>query len=98
TEAHVSRGWAAWGRFVVRYRWLAAAVALAIIAVLIVPASQLTVGTPVPDSLSRSGPAYEGLKMLENSGLGTSSLQPDWILITGPAPAPPSATVSAVVD
>ena len=98
TEAHVSRGWAAWGRFVVRHRWLAAAAAIAVIAVLAVPATQLTVGTPVPDSLAQSGPAHEGLKMLENSGLGTSSLQPNWILITDPATAPPSATVSAVVD
>ena len=98
-EAHVSRGWAAWGRVVVRYRWLAAGAAIAVIAVLIVPATQLTVGTPVPDSLAQSGPAYEGLKMLENSGLGTSSLQPNWVLITAvPHPAPSSATVSAVVD
>ena len=97
-EAHVSRGWAAWGRLVVRYRWLAASVAIAIIAVLIVPATRLTVGTPVPDSLATSGPAYEGLKMLEHSGLGTGGLQPNWLLVTGRGSAPPSSTtVSAVV-
>ena len=97
-EAHVSRGWAVWGRYIVRLRWLAAGAAIAVIGILVVPATQLTVGTPVADSLAHSGPAYEGLKMLEDSGLGTSSLQPNWILITGSAPAPPSATVSAVVD
>ena len=96
-EAHVSRGWAAWGRLVVRERWLAAGAAIALIAVLMVPAAQLTVGTPVPDSLAHSGPAYEGLKMLESSGLGTGSMEPNWVLITARAPAPSSATVSAVV-
>ena len=97
-EAHVSRGWASWGRLVVRGRWVAAGAAIAVIAVLIVPATQLTIGTPVADSLAKSGPAYEGLKMLENSGLGTGVLQPNWVLITGSGHAPPSsATVAAVV-
>ena len=99
TEAHVSRGWAAWGRLVVRERWVAAAAAIAIIGVLIVPATQLTIGTPVPDSLAKSGPAYEGLTMLESSGLGTGGLQPNWILITGTGSAPPSfpAVASTVI-
>ena len=96
-EGHVSRGWAAWGRTVVRFRWPAAVVALVIIGVLFVPATQLTIGTPVPDSLSRSGPAYEGLKMLESSGLGTASMEPNWILVTGNGGQPPSTATTASV-
>ncbi|HEX6538983.1 MAG TPA: MMPL family transporter [Candidatus Dormibacteraeota bacterium] len=97
-EAHVSRGWAAWGRLVVRRRWIAAAAALAIVGVLIVPATRLTLGTPVPDSLASSGPAHDGLRMLETSGLGTAGFEPNWILVSGDGHrAPGGASVASVV-
>ncbi|HEY6398538.1 MAG TPA: MMPL family transporter, partial [Solirubrobacteraceae bacterium] len=79
-EAHASRGWVAWARMIVRFRWIAAAAAILILAALIIPATRITVGTPVPSSLAQSGPAREGLDMLNSSGLGTAGFQPHLIL------------------
>jgi RND superfamily putative drug exporter len=82
-ELHASRGWTAWASMVVRRRWIAAIVALLALAALIVPATHITVGIPVADSLSQSGPARQGLDMLQSSGLGTAAFEPHMILVSG---------------
>jgi putative drug exporter of the RND superfamily len=82
-EAHASRGWVAWARGIVRYRWFAAGVAVAILLALLIPATRMNLGTPVPTALAQSGPAREGLDMLNSSGLGTVGFQPHWILTEG---------------
>jgi len=82
-EAHASRPWVAWARLVVRRRWIAAAVSVAFLGALIFAATHITVGTPVPDSLAQTGPAREGLVMLERSGLGVGGFTPYGILVSG---------------
>jgi RND superfamily putative drug exporter len=82
-EAHASRGWVAWARTIVRRRWVAAGVAVVALVALVIPATHITVGTPVPTSLAQSGPAREGLDMLNSSGLGTAPFQPHMILVSG---------------
>ena len=82
-ETHASRGWVAWARMIVRRRWVAAGLAVAALAALVVPATHITVGTPVPNSLAQSGPARQGLDMLTSSGLGTVGFEPHMILVSG---------------
>jgi putative drug exporter of the RND superfamily len=79
--AHASRGWSAWARGVVRARWLAALVALAILVPLGIAAFDLKLGTPRADALATSGPAYRGLVALEEAGLPTGILTPLEVLV-----------------
>jgi RND superfamily putative drug exporter len=95
-EAHASRGWVKWGRLVMRRRWIAAALAVAALVALIIPATHITVGTPVPNSLAQSGPAREGLDALDSSGLGTPGFQPHMILVTGKDPTAVAAAAAGV--
>ena len=81
-ESHASRGWVAWARLIVRRRWVAATVAVAALAALVVPAMHLNLGTPEPTSLAQSGPARQGLDMLNASGLGTPGFAPHMILVS----------------
>ncbi|HEV7677983.1 MAG TPA: MMPL family transporter [Candidatus Dormibacteraeota bacterium] len=96
-EAHASRGWVAWARGVVRWRWMAALVATVILAALVIPATHITVGLPVPTSLAQSGPARQGLDMLDTSGLGTAGFEPDMVLVSGGKDASAVATAAAGV-
>jgi len=72
--------WMAWGRLVVRYRWVAAGVALAILAALLIPLTSINIGNPRADSLSKAGPAFQGLKIMERSGIGSGPLTPFEVL------------------
>jgi putative drug exporter of the RND superfamily len=84
-----SRSWARWAGFIVRRRWAAAGVALAVLALLIVAATRLTLGPADGDSntISQAGQAKAGLTQLERSGIGQSALTP--IEILAPAGAAP---------
>ncbi len=79
-----SRVWAAWARGVVRRRWLAAGVATLILGALLFPLSGLVLGNPSVDALATtgSGPAYQGLRALETSGIGAGALDPIEVLST----------------
>ena len=75
-DARASRGWSAWARLIVRYRWLAAATSTAVLVALVVAASSIQLGNPRADSLAQEGPARVGLENLEDSGIGTGPLSP----------------------
>ena len=96
-ESHASRGWVAWARLIVRRRWVAAGVAVLALAALVIPATHITVGTPVPTSLAQSGPAREGLDMLNSSGLGTAGFEPHMVLVSGGKDAAAVAHAAAAV-
>jgi len=100
-EGHASRGWVAWARMIVRRRWVAAGLAVAGLAALVIPATHITVGLPVANSLAQSGPARQGLDMLQSSGLGTAGFEPHMILVGGGkdpgAVAAAAATVPGMV-
>ena len=95
-EAHASPGWVAWARLVIRRRAVAAALAMAALAALIIPATHITVGVPVATSLAESGPAREGLDMLQSAGLGTPGFEPHMILVTGKDPAAVASAAAGV--
>jgi putative drug exporter of the RND superfamily len=96
-ESHASRGWVAWARLIVRRRWIAAGLAVAGLVALVVPATHITVGLPVANSLAVSGPAQQGLDMLQSSGLGTSSFEPHLVLVSGGKDVGAVATAAAQV-
>jgi len=79
-----SRLWSAWARGVVRRRWLAAGVAALVLGALLFPLTGLVLGNPSVDALavSGSGPAYQGLRALETSGIGAGVLDPIEVLAT----------------
>ena len=92
-----SRLWAAWARGVVRRRWLAAGAALLILGALLFPLSGLVLGNPSADALATAGPAYQGLRALETSGIGAGVLDPIEVLAT-PRDAAALAARLAQVD
>jgi putative drug exporter of the RND superfamily len=69
-----SRFWTAWAALIVRRRWAATIVAVAILAALVVPLNSIVVGNPSADSLAQTGDARQGLVALENSGIGPGPL------------------------
>ena len=91
-----SPAWSSWARLVVRRRWIAAGVALAILIALLIPALSLKVGDPRADSLAKSGPAAEGLRALERSGIGPGALVPFEVLVTGSDPVQTAAKLAQI--
>lgn len=90
TESH--RGWMRWGTWVVNHHWVAAVVGLALLALLTIPALQLSLGTPRPDALSSAGEPKLGLQLLEDSGIDAGVMDPLVILVHDE----PTAAVEAV--
>jgi putative drug exporter of the RND superfamily len=92
-EATPARGWTAWARLVVRWRWAAAAVAVAILAALGGAALTMHVGDASVNSLSQRGPARQGVAWLEQAGIPTGVLTP--IQVLAPAGTDPARVVTA---
>ena len=90
-EAVVARGWSAWARMIVRFRWAAAGVALALLGLLIAPVFGIAIGESNSASLARSGPTYEALQTLQNGGVGTGVLTPMVVLVHGDGQAAAAA-------
>jgi putative drug exporter of the RND superfamily len=78
-----SRAWRAWSTLVIRRRWVAALVAVALLAVLAAPVASLRVGSPDADALAQSGSARAGLLALERAGLGRGVISPYVALTSG---------------
>ncbi|MGH2390814.1 MAG: MMPL family transporter, partial [Chloroflexota bacterium] len=77
-----SRLWTAWAGGVVRHRGLAATAAVLVLGALLFPLSGLHLGNPSPNALATTGPAYQGLRVLETSGIGAGVLDPIEVLAT----------------
>jgi RND superfamily putative drug exporter len=81
-EGVPSRGWSAWARLIVRHRFVAAAAAMGMLAVLIIPVFSIAIGPGSSlDSLARSGPRYDTLHTLTGGGVGTGALTPIEVLV-----------------
>jgi RND superfamily putative drug exporter len=80
-DIHAGRGWSAWARGVLRWRWAAVIVAVAIMIPLGLAAFRLQPGTPRADSLAKSGPAYQGLTWLQQAGISTGVMTPLEVLV-----------------
>jgi RND superfamily putative drug exporter len=83
TDATASRLWTRWAEGVARRRWIAAGAGLAVLAALVVAATDLRLGVHDADTLAKSGDAKAGLVALEDAGIGEGALLPHEILIQG---------------
>ncbi len=93
-----SRAWAAWARGVVRRPWLAAGAAALVLGALLLPLNTLVIGTPSPTALTATGPAYQGLRALESSGIGVGVLDPIEVLAPSRAAAPLALRLGGVAS
>ena len=83
-DARPSRAWSSWAELVVRHRWIAATVSLAVLGALIVTASTIQFGNPRANSLAQKGSARIALDNLTSSGIGSGPLSPfDALVKTG---------------
>jgi RND superfamily putative drug exporter len=83
--------WQRWSETVVKRRGLAAFTALAILAALLIAATNLHLGNPDPDTIAKSGTAKQGLADLNTSGIGKGAIAPTETLV----PAADAAAVAA---
>jgi putative drug exporter of the RND superfamily len=96
-EDVASRAWSGWATRVVRMRWPAAIVSVAILSALIVGLFQINIGQSSSESLAKSGPAYEALETLKRGGETTGNLTPIEVL-TSTDQAEAAAAELAEVD
>ncbi|WP_432990649.1 MMPL family transporter [Dactylosporangium sp. CA-233914] len=80
-EATASRGWTAWARGVVRFRWIAAGVALTALALAVAPVFGIQVGQPDSSALASRGAAHDALTTLTDGGIGSGVLTPMSLLV-----------------
>jgi RND superfamily putative drug exporter len=80
-ESHASRAWSAWARAVVRRPALAAGVAIALLALLIIPVRGMTTGETSADALAPSGPARVAYDRLLAGGAPGGVLTPLEVLV-----------------
>jgi len=90
-ENKPSRGWTAWARLIVRRRWVAAILALAVLGVLVGVLGTIKIGQASSGSLASKGKAYDALKTLKDGGKTTGLLTPIEVLAE-------SNQSSAIVD
>jgi len=83
TDDKASRAWTRWAQVVSRRRWIAAGAGMAVILALALSATNLQLGAADADTIAKSGPAEQGLKQLENAGIGEGSILPHEILVEG---------------
>jgi RND superfamily putative drug exporter len=96
-EDVASRAWSAWAARVVRARWLAAGVSLAVLLALVGAFLGVKVGLSSTDSLAKGGPARAALETLTRGGVTTGNLTPIEVLVTSDQ-ARSAATELAKVD
>ncbi len=98
-EGNPARGWTAWARLVVRRRWLATVVGLAVLIPLGIAALGIHVGDASVNSLSRSGPPRQGVRLLEQAGIPTGVLTPIEVYVPpGGSPGRVIAVASRIPD
>jgi RND superfamily putative drug exporter len=75
------RFWTGWSEWIVRRRGLAALIAVALLALLIYPVTNLHMGQSDPDTIATAGPAKDALKQLRDSGIGSGVIAPTETLV-----------------
>jgi RND superfamily putative drug exporter len=81
-ENQASPAWSKWARGVVKNRVVATVVALAVMTFFIAAFSTIKIGLAGSDSLAKSGPAYESLKVLKDGGVPLGIITPLQVLTT----------------
>jgi RND superfamily putative drug exporter len=82
-----SRGWERWATLIVRHRWAAGLLGLAIVAALAAPALSMNTGQPRANSLGGNGQAAMTLHALERTGVPSAVVFPIQVLTHGGAAA-----------
>jgi putative drug exporter of the RND superfamily len=82
-EGKQSPGWTAWARMIVRWRWVAAILALGVLALLIVPVFGIKIGQAQTSSLASGGPTYDALVKLTDGGVPSGIVSPLEVLVEG---------------
>jgi putative drug exporter of the RND superfamily len=95
-ESNASRGWTAWTRGIVRHRGVAAGVAIAILAILIIPLFSLTTGETSASALAKNGPAHDAYTRLLAGDVPSGVLTPVEVLARSADAASVSAQLAAV--
>ena len=80
-EGQASRGWTAWARLIVKQRWVAAIVALGVLALMIIPVRDLKIGMTDSAALAKSGPSFDAFQKLTAGGVPTGALTPIEVLV-----------------
>jgi putative drug exporter of the RND superfamily len=96
TDDRASRAWTNWAQAIVKRRWISAGVAIAILAVLVIAATDIHPGISDVNTIAKSGDAKQGLLALEDSGIGSGALLPHEILVRDASPAKVVDAVSQV--
>ncbi len=86
TDDKASRAWTRWAEGVVRHRWLATGVSVAIIGALVVAAWNIQLGQSDLDTIAKQGDAKAGLEALKASDIGAGALLPHEVLTEGTDP------------
>jgi RND superfamily putative drug exporter len=86
-RARASRAWTGWARLVVRRKWAATLVALAILGALGAAAAGIKVGQPSAAALGTTSPAAQALRTLERAGVPAGVLDPIEVLVPSTAGA-----------
>ena len=82
-----SRRWESWGRLIVRRRWIAGVLGLAVVLGLAAPALSMNTGQPRANSLGGTGQAAQTLHALERTGVPSAVVFPIQVLTHGGAAA-----------
>jgi RND superfamily putative drug exporter len=75
--------WEAWAKLIVRHRWVAAAIGLAIVIGLALPALSMNTGQPRANSLGGNGQPARTLHALEHQGVPSAVVFPIQVLTHG---------------
>ena len=78
-----SRGWERWASMIVRRRWLAGAIGLAVVVGLAIPALSMNTGQPRANSLGGNGQPARTLHALERQGVPSAVVFPIQVLTHG---------------
>jgi RND superfamily putative drug exporter len=95
-ENRASRSWSRWARLIVRRRWIAVVLAVAVLGVLAASLFGAKIGQSSSASLAHSGPAYESLQTLEKGGVNNGTLTPIEILVDSNQAKPVADAVRGV--
>src|SRR6201981_2909532 len=82
-SATYSRGWESWAKLIVRRRWVAGTVGLAIVIGLAIPALSMNTGQPRANSLGGNGQPAQTLHALERQGAPSAVGVPIQVLTHG---------------
>jgi putative drug exporter of the RND superfamily len=89
--------WQTWSEAVVRRRGAAVFVSLAVLAALLLAATDLNLGNADPDTIAKAGKAKDGLVALDESGIGKGVIAPVETLV-GDADAGKVVAAQSAVD